>query len=797
MKLTVRLPAVRLRHALNPRLLAALALLACGHAGASWSEPSDDYVNRYRTDIALERYQAGQLGVVLPTYVRSHLYTAWRDVMLGTAGLKTAPNPEHGLAALESRRKGGWLSSDTSREAYSAWRDAVRDALGHEMVPARDADKVLNGYLNCPIASYNQATAMLRDLRARADATPARLTAWIDTQRQVFRICGDDPLVTRYYYEKPKVPLAQPEPLPASEALYWKQAQEYQLAAAAFYAEDYARSTTLFGKIGATAGHPLRAWGEYLSLRSQARAALYVPGTQEEQWQARAAQAQESAEAAAARQAKKTQQLAAIQSQVALIVANPALAARHEDARAVGRAMQARLTPAARFAELGKLLDDPRNDPYQDDHLGDWLALADQLLDAPAQGKPDPRPAMRAATGFLDWIQTLQQCREYEAKRSCEAEQTHAVEQWQRYSKAGDAAQARVWLLATAMLGGTLSPELEKASLQVPASAPEYPTVRQALARHYRLGRQADKARAMADGVLTSQALAASASNGARNLYLQERFAVASSPADAAAYLLRRRATATDYDTGEQSRDKTPPREEVAADGSRWLNSGLAASDLYALGADTRLPQALRAQLGVAALLRFDLLGQEEAAVKAAQQVAQNSTSLAPAMRQYAALKTAKERHHWLLINSVRFDLSPMAGIHRYTPEYAELPADEATASMWCKMPANAGAPYSEDTDVEQSPAMPNLGDTARRDAELARLGALKTATGYLGDHVLQRASDAPNDTDLPWLLHVVVRSTRGGCLDDDAKALSKKAFTVLHKRYGKTEWAKKTPYFY
>ena len=81
--------------------LAAALMLASGLAAASWSEPSDDYVSRYRTDIALDRYQAGQLGVVLPTYIRSNLYTAWRDVMLGAPGLASAPNRTAGLATLE------------------------------------------------------------------------------------------------------------------------------------------------------------------------------------------------------------------------------------------------------------------------------------------------------------------------------------------------------------------------------------------------------------------------------------------------------------------------------------------------------------------------------------------------------------------------------------------------------------------------------------------------------------------------------------------------------------------------
>lgn len=786
--------------------LAAALMLASGIAAASWSEPSDDYVSRYRTDIALDRYQAGQLGVVLPTYIRSNLYTAWRDVMLGAPGLQSAPNRAAGLAAVERTRKGGWHDLGAGRGAYDGWRAAVRQALRRDMDPPRDADKLVDSYLNCPVASYVFATATLGDLAARADATPERLAAWVSNQRQVFKACGDDPLVAGYLYQRAKNPPAPPVPPAAAEPLHWRQVHEYQLASFAFYGEDYARSTALFDRIGATDGHPQRAWGDYLALRAQARAALFVPGTQDEQWQARAARAKEGPEAAAARLLAQQKKLLAIEARVARIVANPALAARHEDSRAIGRAMQADLTPAARFAQLGQLLDDPRNDPYLDDRLGDWLALADRLLGGPAQGQPDPRPAMRAATGLLDWIQTIQQCQQYQPSQTtqaCAVEQSHALAQWQRYTKENNAAQARVWLLASAMLARIMPADLEQASLKVPPAAPEYLTVRQALARHYRLAGQFDQARALADAELAGKPLAASGSNAARNLYLQERFAVAATTADAARHLLRRRATATDYDTGEQAAikaDAPAPREEIAADGQRWINSGLPAADLLALGVDPHLPAEVRARLGVAAWMRFDLLGQYDAAVKAAQQVEGNSPALAPAMRQYRALPANAERHHAMLVNAVRFGLTPMPGTWGGLEGYAQLPADEATASMWCKMPSEAGKPYEENTEVELAPPAPVLGDTAaiaRRDQELAKLGALKTATGYLGEHVLQRVATTPNDPDLPWLLHVVVRSTRGGCLDDDAKALSKKAFTVLHQRYGKTEWAKKTPYFY
>lgn len=771
-------------------IIAAAALLVGSHAVASSDVPRDSYVKRHGTDIGVDRYQAGALGVVLPSYERAYLYTAWRDVVLGQAGLKSAPNPRGGLAKLLALRQGGWSGSAPGREVYVAWRDAVAVALKREMSPPRDKDLVLESYLNCPAASYTFATTTLAALVKRADATPARLADWVSAQRQVFKACGDDPEAQRRGYGQPKPVVAPPAMLPAAEALYWRQLREYQLASAAFYSDNYALSDSLFAKIGATDKHPLQPWGAYLSLRSQARAALFVPGTDEERWKAQQEAKPETPAAAALRQASQQRKMAAIQASIDRIVADPALKERHEDSRVIGRSMLARLTPETQFARLSKLLDDARADPYVDDHLGDWAVLADQLLQAPLPGQKDDRVALRAAYGFVDWIQSVQ-CVDSGTAPTCAAERAHAADQWTRHLKKGNAPQARVWLMAVAMLSTTLTPELEKAMLQVQPEAPEYATLRMALARHYRLSQQPEKARAISEAALSNRE-----STSARNLFLQERFAIAATPTEAAAYLMRKENNEYDADTGEQANAAPPKPETLAADGQRWLNSGLAATDLYTLGADTRLPQILRARIGVAAWMRFDLLGQGDEAVKAAQQVEQNSTILAPVMRKYRALPDAQEKRHWMMLNATRYNLTPMAGA--YVPGDISLqPADDATASMWCKMPAKAGADYSEDVKLEKAPAMPQTGDVAARDKELAQLGALKTATGFLGEHVLQRAVKMPNDPDLPWLLHVVVQSTRGGCLDDDAKSLSKRAFTLLHKRYGKSEWAEKTPYFY
>jgi hypothetical protein len=755
---------------LTRALAAALALSCASVAYASGGGPFDPYVNRNAPDIALSRYATGELGVVMNSYNRLYLYTAWRSVMLGADGIKKAPGEESGLLRAIGNRQGGWVDASEGAGGYKEWEQTVSTALKRPVPAPKPGNSLAYGYINCPMTSYSFAITTLNALVKRSDATPERLAAWVGTQRQVFRICGDDPDSTRSSYERPKPVIPQPVELPASEALYWRQMQQYQLASAAFYSEDYARAATLFAAIGATEKHPLRGWGEYLSLRAQARAAVYVP--EDQQWQQAQAIRAEGPEAAAARLVVQQKKLATIQAGIAHILANPELVPLHEASRAIGRSMQVHLTPTLRFAELSKLLDDPRVNPYKDDHLGDWRVLADEQL-----------PAMRNSASFVDWIQTIQQ-----------GQQAHALALWQRYAKDGDKPQTRAWLLASAMLSSKLTPEQEQAALQVPAGAPEYLTLRYALARHYRLAGQTDKARALTDTVLTSPTLAAAQSNSARNQFLQERFAVATSPADASKYLMRAEAIDLDRDTGEIAK-KREARSDIAADGQRWLNSGLSTADLLTVAAQPALPTPWRARIATAAWLRLDLLGQQEAALSASKQVEQVAPELADIAAGYRKLPGAQERHYALVVAALRFGMSPMFQGNALPTQPRD--KEETLADMWCAMPSKAGASYLENTEAESSLPMPDLGNTAARDKELAQLGTLKTSTGYVGDTVLARAKALPADPDLPWLLYVTVQSTRGGCLDADSKTLSRNAFSLLHKRYGKTEWASKTPYFY
>lgn len=730
---------------------AALAALALGALAAN-AFASGDYGPPYtmfkaytKPDIPNARFQAGELGVLQPGMRRVYLYTAWRAIMLG-APVAKHPGTDRGLDRADGSAFGnGWGSASESGPSA----DLV--ARIAKVLNVQADDPVARKILACPDAASDYAGALLRRLDARPDASRARTDAWLRAQHQVGEACR---VAEEARYASPgdaPVKLVPPPPLPATEPAYWRQLRDYQRAAWQFHGTHYAESTALFERIGATPGHPMQGLGAYLALRSEVRRAV--------------AGAQQAARDARERQAQ------ALDKRGDAILADASLQPMHEPTRALLRSMHVRLTPEARLDELNRYLDDPAHDPFALDRLGDWSWLMD------GEGvKPDP---LRARHAFIDWIATVQECA---GAGTCAVPARHALARWQQ---GGAKARGHTdpWLVAALMLAETMPPALEQAALAVDAADPAWPTVRYHLARLYRLAGKRDAARAVTDDALTRRL-----SPGTRNLFREERFAVATSVRDAGAYLLRVNVDMTDRDAA-----KAPPEDAINDDGLAWFNRGLATADMLELARLETLPQPLRARSAGAAWIRAALLDQPETGRAAANLLARLVPATADAAARYRRAATPAERRHAALVASVAFGLSADLDMHA-DPVERGTPGD-ATASAWCGFKPNSEA--SEQSFAWRLPAMPELGDAAARRAELGRLAQLKTATGTLGDDVLQWADTHPTDPELPWLLHVVVQSTRGGCLDPDAKALSRKAFSLLHKRWPRSEWARATPYFY
>jgi hypothetical protein len=67
----------------------------------------------------------------------------------------------------------------------------------------------------------------------------------------------------------------------------------------------------------------------------------------------------------------------------------------------------------------------------------------------------------------------------------------------------------------------------------------------------------------------------------------------------------------------------------------------------------------------------------------------------------------------------------------------------------------------------------------------------------FLTMQVIAWTRQHPEDKRVPEALHLAVRTTRYGCVNQQTSRLSHQAFELLHQHYGKTEWASRTPYWF
>jgi len=344
------------------------------------------------------------------------------------------------------------------------------------------------------------------------------------------------------------------------------------------------------------------------------------------------------------------------------------------------------------------------------------------------------------------------------------------------------------------MLPQSPLPALMQAGLALPPDDPAYVTVRYHLARLSRLAGKPAAARAIADGVLQRQL-----SPGTRNLLREERFAVTTTVPEAARYLLR---TNVDSAKRQPLNGSVETETMLNDDGLAWLNLGLPVADLVELARQPVLPPALRARIAGAAWIRAALLDKVDEGRQAGMLLAQLAPVSADAVARYGRAGSSAERRHIVLVEAVRIGLG--AQLEMSAQPIAAVAPDDATASGWCSFKTGdaAAEPHVYHDFMPPAfgwrfPDQPDTGHADLRSAELARLASSKTATGVIGEDVLAWAASHPDDPQLPWLLHVVVLSTRGGCLDPDAGTLSRTAWNLLHKRYARSEWAVRTPYFY
>ena len=165
----------------------------------------------------LEKFAAGRIGVVQPSYARSYLYAAYRHL---TGGGFT-PIEQKALVELWRQRLDFSIGQD-SPDWSKVWLTARQQVVGAQNVEpievyrTREKPNEYENYVNCNQDAFQNAAATLNARVAKYGADSVAMQTWVRAQDQVFSNCASGESI--------------PDPAPADADALMRADRAYQIA---------------------------------------------------------------------------------------------------------------------------------------------------------------------------------------------------------------------------------------------------------------------------------------------------------------------------------------------------------------------------------------------------------------------------------------------------------------------------------------------------------------------------------------------------------------------------------------
>jgi hypothetical protein len=670
-------------------------------------------------------FEAGSVGVLRPRFYRADLMMAYRTLSGVKLGAGEVPQPLYEGTPADDRVK--------------PWTEA-RGAFGEP--PKLDPDKKVPGedyqvYPNCLADAFTNAAEMLRKRQAQWGATSTAVKEWVRGQDQVFENCSGGPVI--------------PAEVTSGDTLL-RADRQYQIAAAKFYAGQYAEAASAFDAIAKDAGSPWKEIAPYLAARAYVR-----QGTMQ----------------------KDEAGLKEAVARLEAILKDPARKSLHGAAQGMLDFVRARLAPVERMRELEKQLMQANLGPQLQRVITDYTQIWDRF-----EGKPE-----LPDTDLAKWIETFQ------ARDS-------AVEQWRTK-------RTTPWLiaaLASTDAKDAAAKELIAAARAVPAGSPAWASATYWGIRLSMMSGDVDGARQWADQIMASAADASLS-----NLVRSERLKLARDWTEFLKFAPRKPAAIGDIDGEGPPTDASLNGKTVAfdLDATEPLNQRTPQTLWMDAAKNDLVPKPLQAEIARAAWVRAILIDDSASARTMAARVAQLTPELAGDMRAYLVVQDPAASRFaavFLMLRAPGLEPVVRPGFGRTTPI---LKSDPLRDNWWSLKDDAPQDRLDRDHDAlgDLYPAKGPIGPTeflpaeqrAAAEQEFQKMvdrGA--NAVNFLADEAIGWATAHPQDPRVPQALHLVVEATHYGPADGvKSKEYSKRAFDILHRKYPASEWAKKTKYWY
>ena len=741
--------------ALVAAVLSRPAVDACG---PHFTPPT--FVSLHRPDLPYERFVAGQLGTLRPTYARRYLAVAYRN-LAGVPFSQAAQAAQVGWNAVPPSIFSGpdaalWLEA---RRRFGA--PPIPDAPDpYRPVGSKDS---YTRYANCLTDAFRTAASTLASRVEVYGAKSAEVAEWLRGQDQVFANCGGGRVI--------------PSSAPASLPRLIHDDRAYQIAAAFFYAADFDTAERLFHDIAANDGSPWRSIAPYLAVRCQVRkATLALKSGFDRTLLERAAAGLEE------------------------LLRSPDSTTRSR-AQGLETFVADRLDPVGRVRTLSQQLMSEQDVDRLDWQLSELTTVLDRLhgedLMEGREGAIERARTgfgrlqdVRAAGDLADWIITFQD-------ESDEAAD-HATRRWRE-------TKSVPWLLAALVKASAGTADVERLiadTAAVPRGSPAHPTLTVHRIRlEYAMGRT-DLARAELDSALQE---GASWPASTVNELLSMRMQLAHGFEEMLRLAPRRPIEGVDPlaagSFGTRLKDAKPyAAASFDVDAAALLNNRLGLERLLEASRHRAIPPHLQQDIAISAWTRAVLLDDDATARRAFEGVAARlGDQLKSEVNAYRTASTRPDRQRaalFLLLKTPGLRPFVASGGGRWT---ALDRIDQIRDNWWCEGGTPAGMSNYGGLAIPDVPWPPFLegAELARARRELQRIAKLPAGPVDLSRRAVTWAKANPDDPRVPEALHLAVRATRYGCATSETTPASRAAFTLLHQRYPKSEWATRTKYYY
>lgn len=727
-------------------------------------------------EFPFERFAGGDVGVLQPTYARSYLYAAYRN--LTGAGF----NPQERKALVELWKERLDYTWQSNEEGWiKPWLEARGKVPGVGPSPKitvyrqREKPNEYDSYLNCQEDAFTNAASTLEERVKQLGGASPEVKDWVLAQDQVFANCSEGQHI--------------PAGVSQSAAPLLRADREYQIAAANFYTANFDEARKGFAAIAADTTSPWREKAAYLIARTLLRKASLGPAE------------------------SRNASLAEAENRLNTMLKDPGLSATHHAAARLLNLVRVRLHPEDKTHELAHTLLRADSGETLKQDLWDYTLLLDEFIGEGQAGKESKLPAALREDDLTDWIATFQ---------SAGAESLdHSLQRWSKTS-------SLPWLIAALSKVEGDHPKagaLLEAAAKVRPDSPAFASVSYQSIRLLMASGRGGEARQKLDELLSKDR--SSLPRSALNLFMAQRMRLASNLYEFLAQAHRVPAGYSWNDNGREEPEDISPDDPLKTfgdrstlfdvDAARVLNQKLPLDVLKNAATSNVLPEHLRRDVVQATWLRAVLLDDDKTAGDLVPLLKSLVPSMSAYLDDYLAAKQSDAKRFAAVYLWLKFPgLEPQvdSGLGRQL-----LPLDKQDPyrdNWWCSAAVQSdqndtttgGETKTEVEDKGSARAFVATGDDssplfldqaqrAAAEKEYARLAAFGAAPNYLCRQVIAWAQRSPNDARIPEALHLAVKSTRYGCADKETGALSKAAFQLLHKRYPASPWAKKTPYWF